>query len=43
MLGLGDLWIFCAIIGCLAVTAFGVVYGICNWNKGGENSPREKR
>ena len=35
MLGLGDFWIFAAMIGCVAAAAVGVVYGAVNWNRGG--------
>lgn len=37
MLGLGDLSIFLAMIGSVAVTAVCVVYGIVNWNRGDED------
>ena len=36
MFGLGDLYIVAAVVGCLAVSAFGVIYGACRWNKDGE-------
>jgi hypothetical protein len=36
MLGLGDWYIVCAVIGCLSASLFGVVYGALNWNKSGE-------
>ena len=35
MLGLGDASTAAALILCVAVTLFGVVYGIVNWNSGG--------
>ena len=37
MLGLGDWWIAAAVVGCLVVSALGVIYGALNWNKSGEN------
>lgn len=36
MFGLGDWYIVCAVIGCVAVSLFGVVYGALNWNNSGE-------
>lgn len=36
MFGFGDWYIVCAVIGCVAVTLFGVVYGALNWNNSGE-------
>ena len=35
MLGLGDGWILAAMIGCVAATVVGVIYGAVNWNRGG--------
>ena len=33
MLGLGDVQIAVAMIGCVAITLFGVVYGALHWNR----------
>ena len=35
MLGLGDIWIVAAVLGSIAVSAVGIIYGALNWNKGG--------
>ena len=35
MLGLGDWYIVGAVLGSVAVSAIGVIYGAVNWNKGG--------
>lgn len=46
MLGLGDASTAAALILCIAVTLFGVIYGIVNWNSGGPDdlaAPRRKR
>jgi hypothetical protein len=37
VLGINDPWISGAYIGCILVTLLCVVYGILNWNKGGED------
>lgn len=37
VLGINDPWIGGAYIGCILVTLLCVVYGILNWNKGGED------
>ena len=34
MLGLGDIQTLAVMIGCIAITAFGVVYGAVSWNRG---------
>lgn len=36
MLGLGDVWILTAVLGSIAASVFGIVYGALRWNKGGE-------
>lgn len=36
-MGINDPWIGGAYIGCILVTLLCVVYGILNWNKGGED------
>jgi hypothetical protein len=36
MLGLGDWWIVAAVVGSVAVSAVGVIYGAMRWNKGGD-------
>lgn len=38
MLGLGDISVFAAYILCILSALLCVVYGIVNWNKGGEVS-----
>ena len=43
MLGLGDLWVSLAFIVNIAVVLICVIYGIINWNRGGENSLTEKK
>ena len=43
MLGLGDFWVFLAFVANVAVVLICVVYGIVNWNRGGENSLTEER
>lgn len=43
MLGLGDFWVAFAFIANVAVVLVCVVYGIVNWNRGGENSLTEER
>ena len=35
MLGLGDFWIVAAVIGSVAASLFGIIYGALRWNKGG--------
>lgn len=37
MLGINDFWIWSAYILCILSTVACVVYGVYNWNKGGEN------
>lgn len=37
MLGLGDIYIVGAVVGSIAASLFGVIYGAMRWNKGGEN------
>lgn len=41
MLGITDFWIWGAYILCLLSTAACVVYGLYNWNRGGESEPSE--
>lgn len=41
MLGIKDFWIWSAYILCLLSTVACVVYGLVNWNKGGENESLE--
>ena len=36
MLGFGDVYIVSAVLGCIAASAFGIVYGAVRWNSGGE-------
>ncbi len=42
MLGLGDAQIAAAMIACVAVTLFGVVYGIVRWNSDNDELPAKK-
>ena len=42
MLGLGDVWIFAAMIGCVAAAVVGAVYGAVNWNRGDGEGGEEK-
>ncbi len=37
MLGLGDMYIAGAVLGSVAASIFGVVYGAIRWNKDGES------
>jgi hypothetical protein len=37
MLGLGDIYITGAVLGSIAASAFGVIYGAVRWNKGGDS------
>ena len=37
MLGLGDIYIAGAVLGSIAASAFGVIYGAIRWNKDGED------
>ena len=43
MLGLGDGWILAAMIGCVAATVVGVIYGAVNWNRGGNREGGDGR
>lgn len=36
MFGLGDVYIAGAVLGSIAASVFGVIYGALRWNKGGE-------
>jgi len=36
MLGLGDFWIVTAVLGCVAASLFGMIYGAVLWNRGGD-------
>ena len=36
MLGLGDVYIAGAVLGSIAASVFGMIYGALRWNKGGE-------
>ncbi|MDR0933074.1 MAG: hypothetical protein LBM70_08675 [Victivallales bacterium] len=40
MFGLGDWQIAAALIGCVGITLFGVIYGSVNWNRGSD--PRKE-
>lgn len=40
MLGLGDPKIAAALIGCIGITLFAVIYGALNWNRGSD--PRKE-
>ena len=37
ILGINDPWIWSAYIGCILAMLLCVVYGIINWNKGGDD------
>ena len=37
MLGLGDAYITAAVLGSIAASAFGMIYGAIRWNKGADN------
>jgi len=41
VLGIEDPWILSAYIGCILVTLLCVIYGILNWNKGGEDEEKQ--
>ena len=41
VLGIDDPWIWGAYVGCIFVTLLCVVYGILNWNKGGEDEEEQ--
>ncbi len=41
VLGIEDPWILGAYVGCILVTLLCVVYGILNWNKGGEDEEKQ--
>lgn len=43
MLGFGDFWVFLAFSANVIVVLICVIYGIINWNRGGENSLTEER
>lgn len=43
MLGLGDCWVLLAFSANIIVVLICVVYGIINWNRGGENSLTEEK
>lgn len=41
LLGMGDFSIFAVYILCIAATLACVIYGIVNWNKGGESEEED--
>ncbi len=41
VLGISDPWISAAYIGCILATLLCVVYGILNWNKGGDDEEEQ--
>ena len=41
MLGIPDFWIWGAYLLCLLSMVACVVYGMVNWNRGGEDEPRQ--
>lgn len=43
MLGLGDFWVLLAFSANIIVVIVCVIYGIINWNRGGENSLVEEK
>ena len=42
MLGMGDFWVGLAYLLCILSSLVCVVYGILNWNKGGEETPQQE-
>lgn len=43
MLGLGDFWVLLAFSANIIIVIICVVYGVINWNRGGENSLTEEK
>jgi hypothetical protein len=41
VLGIPDFWIWSAYLLCIISTLIGVVYGIANWNKGGNDESKQ--
>lgn len=41
VLGIDDPWVWGAYVGSILVTLLCVVYGIINWNKGGDDEEEE--
>lgn len=41
VLGIDDPWIWSAYIGCILAMLLCVVYGVLNWNKGGEDEEEQ--
>ncbi|MDD3959564.1 MAG: hypothetical protein GX099_04680 [Clostridiaceae bacterium] len=41
VLGIPDFWIWSVFVLCFLSTALCVVYGLINWNKGGEEEPKQ--
>lgn len=41
MLGIADFWVSSAYLLCVLSTLACVVYGVVNWNKGGENEAEQ--
>ncbi|TYQ16083.1 UNVERIFIED_CONTAM: hypothetical protein Cloal_2586 [Acetivibrio alkalicellulosi] len=41
MLGIEDFWVWSVYLLCILSTGACVVYGVLNWNKGGENEDVE--
>jgi hypothetical protein len=41
VLGIPDFWIWSAYLLCILSTLIGVVYGIANWNKGGDDETKQ--
>ncbi|MBR2723452.1 MAG: hypothetical protein IKB77_03880 [Lentisphaeria bacterium] len=43
MLGLGDFWVLLAYSANIIVVVVCIIYGVINWNRGGENSLTENK
>jgi hypothetical protein len=41
VLGIPDFWIWSAYLLCIISTLIGVIYGIVNWNKGGDDESKQ--
>ncbi|MDI9618977.1 symporter small accessory protein [Methanothermobacter sp.] len=41
VLGIPDPWVWSAYLLCILVTVFCVLYGIVNWNRGGEDEEEQ--
>ncbi|HIH65417.1 MAG: hypothetical protein PWP13_1270 [Methanothermobacter sp.] len=41
VLGIPDPWVWGAYILCILITVFCVIYGLVNWNRGGEDEEEQ--